>query len=313
MTKEARQGGVKELLYADDLALTGESREEVGRMLTEWKSAMERRGLRINMEKTKMMISGCSEEVPVQSGQHPCGVCGSGVRANSILCTQCGKWCHKRCSGLQRITERAAQVFVCPRCSRGPVSMAEAPLAIEDEEVGLVDHFCYLGDMLSCEGGAERAVTVRTAAAWKKWREISSLLTNRHVPLKSRGAAYSACIRSVLLYGSETWAMTKKTQDRIQACDRRMLRYMAGVTLEDRVASEEVARRCRVKPVLTVVREGRLRWFGHVKRREGEGLLVEVMELQVPGVRPRGRPKKQWKNNIEEDLREMNLSEADAM
>ena len=158
--------------------------------------------------------------------------------------------------------------------------MAEAPLAIEDEEVGLVDHFCYLGDMLSCEGGAERAVTVRTAAAWKKWREISSLLTNRHVPLKSRGAAYSACIRSVLLYGSETWAMTKKTQDRIQACDRRMLRYMAGVTLEDRVASEEVARRCGVKPVLTVVREGRLRWFGHVKRREKEGLLGEVMELE---------------------------------
>ena len=31
------------------------------------------------------------------------------------------------------------------------------------------------------------------------------------------------------------------------------------------------------------------------------------MELEVPGVRPRGRPRKQWKNNIEEDLRKMNL------
>ena len=311
VTKEARQGGVKELLYADDLALTGESREEVGRMLTEWKRAMESKGLRINMEKTKMMVSGSSEEVPVQSGRDPCGVCGVGTGVNSILCTQCRKWCHKRCCGLRRITEQAALVFVCPRCTRGPVPRTEAPLAVEDEEVGLVDHFCYLGDMLSCEGGAERAVTVRTAAAWKKWREISSLLTNRHVPLQSRGAIYSACIRSVLLYGSETWSVTKKIADRIQACDRRMLRYMAGVTLADRVASEEVARRCGVKPVLTVVREGRLRWFGHVKRREGEGLLGEVMELEVPGVRPRGRPKKQWKKNVEEDLREMNLTEAD--
>ena len=191
--------------------------------------------------------------------------------------------------------------------------MAEAPLTIEHEEVGLVDHFCYLGDMLSCEGGAERAVTIRTAAAWKKWREISSLLTNKNVPLSSRGSVYNACIRSVLLYGSETWGMTKKIEDRIQACDRRMLRYMAGVTLADRVASEELARRCGVKPVLMVIREGRLRWFGHVKRREGEGLLGEVMELVAPGIRPRGRPKKQWKNNIEEDLREMHLREADAM
>ena len=61
-----------------------------------------------------------------------------------------------------------------------------------------------LGDMLSCEGGAEKAVTVRTAAAWKKWRELSCLITNRHVPLQSREAIHSACIRSVLLYGSET-------------------------------------------------------------------------------------------------------------
>ena len=105
VTKEARQGGVKELLYADDLVLTGESREEVGRMLTEWKRAMESKGLRINMEKTKMVVSGSSEEMPVQSGSYPCGVCGSGVGVNSIFCTQCGKWCHKRCSGIQqRIT-----------------------------------------------------------------------------------------------------------------------------------------------------------------------------------------------------------------
>ena len=88
---------------------------------------------------------------------------------------------------------------------------------------------------------------------------------------------------------------------------------MAGVTLADGVASEEVAGRSGVKPLLTVIREGRLRWLKHVKRREEEGLLGEVMELEVSGVRPRGRPKKQWKNNIEEDLRDLNLRETDAL
>ena len=107
--------------------------------------------------------------------------------------------------------------------------------------------------------------------------------------------------------------MTKMIADRIQACDKRMLRYMAGVSLADQVAREEVTRRCGVEPILTVVREGRLRWFGHVKRRVGEGLLGEVMELEVPDVTPRDKPKKQWRNNVEEDLRDMNLTEADAM
>ena len=107
--------------------------------------------------------------------------------------------------------------------------------------------------------------------------------------------------------------MSKKIADGIQACDRMMLRYMTGVTLADRVASEEVTRRCGVKPVLTIVREYRLRLFGHVQRREGKGMLGEVMKLEVFGVRPRSMPKKQWKNNVEEHLIEMNLTEADAM
>ena len=55
-----------------------------------------------------------------------------------------------------------------------------------------------------------------------------------------------------------------------------MLWYMAGVNL-----------------ALTVVREGRLRWFAHIKRWEGEGLLRKVMVIGVPGVRPKGRPRKQ--------------------
>ena len=48
------------------------------------------------------------------------------------------------------------------------------------------------------------------------------------------------------------------------------------------MASEETARECTVKPVFTVVRDGKLIWFGHVKRREVEGLLGEEKDLEVP-------------------------------
>ena len=82
--------------------------------------------------------------------------------------------------------------------------------------------------------------------------------------------------------------MTKKIIERIQACDRRMLRYIARVTLAGRVAIEEMARRCGVKPVKI-----EMVWPRKEFGREGEGLLGEVMELGVPGVRPRGRPRKQ--------------------
>ena len=57
---------------------------------------------------------------------------------------------------------------------------------------------------------------------------------------------FDACIRSVLLYVGETWALTKRLESVLVGFDRRMLRYMAGVTRRDRVSSEEVARRCGV-------------------------------------------------------------------
>ena len=46
-------------------------------------------------------------------------VCGSGVGANTVLCTAYGKWCHKRCSGLGRLRAAAVSLFQCPACARG--------------------------------------------------------------------------------------------------------------------------------------------------------------------------------------------------
>jgi len=47
-----------ELLYADDLAVIAETEEELIKRLNEWKDNVESKGTRVNMNKTKVMISG---------------------------------------------------------------------------------------------------------------------------------------------------------------------------------------------------------------------------------------------------------------
>ena len=160
-------------------------------------------------------------------------------------------------------------------------------LGVQIEEVL---EFCYLGDVLDCEAGVERAVRARVSAAWKKWREMADLLTDKKTPLRIQGSAYENCIRSVMLYGSETWAMTKKDKDILRKCDTRMLRYMARVKWQDGVSSEEVARRCGLGYILERARQGRLRLFGHVRREGEEGVLRKVEKIQVIGNRLPGRP-----------------------
>ena len=86
---------------------------------------------------------------------------------------------------------------------------------------------------------------------------------------------------------------------------------MAGIFLANRAASVKVASRCGVKLLALVICESKLRWYGHAMRRLGDGVLGEVMEMDAPGTKPRGRPKKTWMKNIEADVCEWNVLEED--
>ena len=58
VTEKARRSGINEILYADDLVLIGETMNDLKERFWKWKKALESKGLKINIKKTKMMISG---------------------------------------------------------------------------------------------------------------------------------------------------------------------------------------------------------------------------------------------------------------
>ena len=88
-----------ELLYADDLVVIAETENDLIKRLNEWKDFVENRGMRVNMNKTKFMIIKERQKITQKAVRWPCGVCGRGVGSNSIQCTSCKKWVHRKCSG----------------------------------------------------------------------------------------------------------------------------------------------------------------------------------------------------------------------
>ena len=64
---------------------------------------MESKRLRINIRKTKMMVSGAEGEV-VRSRVDPCGICGKRVMSNAVWCTLCKKWIHARCTKMKKVS-----------------------------------------------------------------------------------------------------------------------------------------------------------------------------------------------------------------
>ena len=63
ISREFRVALPWELLYADDLAVIAETEEELIKRLNEWENNIESKGMRVNMNKTKVMISGEHEKV----------------------------------------------------------------------------------------------------------------------------------------------------------------------------------------------------------------------------------------------------------
>lgn len=219
---------------------------------------------------------------------------------------------HKRCSGLTGSLNVVG--FRCKSCVAGG-EQKEIRKVVEidcEGKVECVDKFSYLGDMIGAGGGAVDASRTRVRCAWAKFRELSPILTTRGASLKVKGKLYSTYVQCVMMYGSETWAMKVEDMQRMERAEKMMVRWMCGVTLRDRKTSEELRQRLNIVSVCDRVRQGRLKWFGHVERREEGGWASACRDVIVAGERGRGRGRKTWKECVVDDMSKMKLRREDA-
>ena len=135
------------------------------------------------------------------------------------------------------------------------------------------------------------------------------MLCDTKVPSKLKGKFYRAAIRPALLYGSECWPVKKNFEHKMEVTEMRMLRWMCGHTLMDRIRNQEFRDKLGVAPISGKMRENRLRWFGHVQRKTFDAPVRRVESIIVEGKRSRGRPRRTWDEQIKVDLHELNLSE----
>jgi hypothetical protein len=307
VTRNIRQGLPWEVLFADDLVLMANTEDQLRDKLLLWKSTLEEHSMKVNMEKTKIMECNRKTEVDCTNAvKWPCAHCKTGVGSNSVQCNQCKKWVHRRCSAVRGPLAKIAYTYICNNCKGiTKTGNADDRLFKLTNEVSLekVTSFAYLGDRLQANGGANQAVRARIRGAWTKWREIAPLLMKRAIALKTRALAYKVYIRSTLIYGSETWALTACEEDALNRTELRMLRWIMGTN--DACKSEKHIREAsNMEKVGEVIRARRLQWYGHVSRMKADCWIKQCMSLDVEGKRPRGRPPKRWLDIVKADMKQ---------
>ena len=237
------------MLFADNIVICEETREEVERRFESWRYALERRGMKVSRSKTEYL-------------------CINGGNDNETV-------------------------------------------KMEDTKVPRVKEFKYLGPTVQESGGCEREVKKSVQAGWNGWRKVSRVICDRRLPARVKGKVYSSVVRPAMVYGLETIAVTKKQVEEMEVAEIKVLRFVMGVTRKDKIRNEYIRSTVKIERLGMKMREGRLRWYGYVMRRDQEYVGKKMMEMELPGKRKRGRLKRRFLDVVKEGMGEVGAKETD--
>ena len=220
LTNEVRREPPWTMLFADDIVICKETREEVEQRLESWKYALERRGMKVSRSKTKYL-------------------CINGGNDNKTV-------------------------------------------KMEDTKVPRVKEFKYLGSTVQESGGCEREVKKRVQAKWNRRRKVLGVICDRRLPARVKGKVYSSVVRPAMMYGLEKVAVTKKQVEEMEVAKMKMLRFAMEVTRKDKIRNKYIRGTVKVEQLGMKMREGRLRWYGHVMSRDQEYVGRKMIEMKLP-------------------------------
>ena len=75
-----------------------------------------------------------------------------------------------------------------------------------------------------------------------------------------------------------------------------------------RLYNEELHSLYRSTNIVRVIKSKRLRWAGHVARKEEDKSALKILTRKPTGERPLGRPRRRWEYNITMDLEEIGIN-----
>ena len=190
---------------------------------------------------------------------------------------------------------------------------------IDGMEVEVVETFKYLGMTVARDGNIKEEINERIGAANRCLFSLISLLKKRSISERTKLRVYNTIIRPVLIYGCETWSLTKKQEKRLEVFENKVLRIVTGPVYDQgmqewrRRHNWELRGRTKQPHISQIVKGRRIQWAGHMARMEEERMPRSVFLAQVDGRRPLGRPRKDWRRCLEEDIEKEGVNPRDWM
>jgi hypothetical protein len=175
-----------------------------------------------------------------------------------------------------------------------------------------VKEFCYLGSQMNQTNSISSEIQVRIVSGNRCYYAYRKLMKSRALNRSSKFKIYKRLLRPVVTYGCEAWTLTNRDEQHLRIFERRILRKIFGP-----VQNEDGSWRIRINyelnklienaDIVRFIESRRIAWLGHVMRMDDKRTPKRILEWKPIGTRIRGRPRKRWIVDIEEDKQIMGI------
>ncbi len=179
-----------------------------------------------------------------------------------------------------------------------PKTKHETILHVGDEIIEEVDEFCYLGSIISKNGGADSDIESRIKKARQAFGCMSNIWRSSQISRHLKLKLFRSNVISVLLYGCETWRVTATTTSKLQVFVNKCLRRILKIRWSHRISNAELHRVCKFEELQRLVKKRKWSWIGHTLRRNPQEIARQALEWNPQGSRKRGRPRQTWRRSI---------------
>lgn len=183
-------------------------------------------------------------------------------------------------------------------------STNNTPLTINNETIERVDKFQYLGSIVNQQGGSDEDVDERIKKARGAFAQLMPIWRCKDLRTKTKLRIFETNVKSVLLYGCQTWRVTKIISKKIQTFINSCLRKIHKIFWPEVISNSDLWRISNQEPVATTIKKRKFGWIGHTLRKDPDDISRQALDWNPQGKRRPGRPRITWRRTVEREVQE---------
>lgn len=172
---------------------------------------------------------------------------------------------------------------------------------VDGKELEEVLKFVYLGGTLTQKGGSEEDIRSRLGKARAAFSKLRNIWKSSQLKLNTKLKIFKSNVVAVLLYGCETWRMTKSDETKLDVFLHKSLRRLMKIYWPMKVSNKEIHNRANISPISEQIFRRRWKFIGHILRMDANQHPKTALSWAPEGKRRPDRPRETWRRTVEKE------------